>query len=88
MRLFSFVASEPAKHELHGFVTHPQRQNSTQFRAQNVAKKTKKGPNIISETLQTWFFSFVASESAKHTSCIALWRIRNGKTQPNFVPKT
>ena len=51
MRLFSFVASEPAKHELHGFVTHPQRQNSTQFRAQNVAKNTKKGPNVTSETL-------------------------------------
>ena len=42
MRLFSFVASEPAKHELHGFVTHSQRQNSTQFRAQNVAKEHQK----------------------------------------------
>jgi hypothetical protein len=45
------VASEPAKHKLHGFVTHPQRQSSTQFRAQNVAKEYKKGPNVTSETL-------------------------------------
>ena len=36
------MASEPAKHKLHGFVTHPQRQSSTQFRAQKVAQETRK----------------------------------------------
>jgi hypothetical protein len=42
LRLFTFVSSEPAKHKLHSFVTHPQRQNSTQFRAQIVAKEDQK----------------------------------------------
>jgi len=36
------VASEPAKHKLQGFVTHPQQQNSTQFRAQNGAKEDQE----------------------------------------------
>ena len=42
LRFFSFISSEPAQDKLHNFVTRPQRQNSTQFRAQNVAQEPQK----------------------------------------------
>ena len=68
------MASEPATHKLHGFVTHPQRRKEHPISRPKRSKRTpKKGltsllkPYYKIETLiKLRLFSFVARGSAKH----------------------